>query len=138
MARVAWAIIANGTYNNPNNQLVIDNPLPMIGLETFPNNYSFSIAFSLIELYDSRDYNLNIFIGNDNGVKIVEANINLIHEYDRAQANDIYVSDINLNNVRFPSPGLYHLKLTLDAADDPFTIYFLVREVAPQNGSREI
>lgn len=48
-------------------------------------------------------------------------------------AKDIYVSDINLSNLRFPSPGLHHMKLSLDRGAEPFTVYFLVREVKRQN-----
>ncbi|MFA7745093.1 DUF6941 family protein [Salinicoccus roseus] len=135
MAKIAWAVISSGTFNNPNNQMVIDNPLPLIKLDNFPNNFSFSLAFSIIELNESREYKLKIVIGNDSGDELLSGDLNINHEFDKTNINDVFVSDINVSNLKFPKPGLHHVELTLDDSKDQFRIYFLVRKVGDTNVS---
>lgn len=134
MARVAWATISTGTYNNPNNQLVIDNPLSLIKLEAFPSFFTFNLSFSVVEMNESKNYLMEIEIGEEGGDKIVDANLNIDHQFDSNNPLDVFTSDATISNIRFPHEGLYYVKITVDNTSYDHTIYFVVRLMGEENG----
>lgn len=133
MARVAWATISTGTYNNPNNQLVIDNPLSLIKLEAFPSLFTFNLSFSVIEMNESKHYVMDIEIGEEGGEKIVNADLNIDHQYDSSNPLDVFTSDATISNIRFPHEGLYYVKINVDNSSVDHTIYFIVRKAGEEN-----
>lgn len=64
MAQIAWIMPTARVLNNENNRMVLDTPLTQIVLEIVPNNFTFDIAFGIIDLDVSKQNDLNIVIEN--------------------------------------------------------------------------
>ncbi|MCE5011344.1 DUF6941 family protein [Staphylococcus warneri] len=123
MAKVAWIAPVTRALNNEYGDLVLDTPLTQLALEAFPNNYSFSIAFGIIDLDPNIQNKINLRIGleQDNTTEVIfnvdiQMENNLDREYQEFLSNKKveYESNINLSNFRFEKPGLYYIELSID------------------------
>ena len=123
MAKVAWIAPVTRALNNEYGDLVLDTPLTQLALEAFPNNYSFSIAFGIIDLDPNIQNKINLRIGleQDNTTEVIfnvdiQMENNLDREYQEFLGNKKveYESNINLSNFRFEKPGLYYIELSID------------------------
>lgn len=74
MTNIDWIITSNRVFNNPSNNLLIDEPITSISLFNVPSQYTFTISFGIsnIDLNDVQTINLRI--GNlDTEKEIVNA-----------------------------------------------------------------
>ncbi|AUJ52973.1 hypothetical protein B2G94_09950 [Staphylococcus hominis subsp. hominis] len=134
MAKISWLVPIMRALNNEDGELVLDTPLTQLALEAFPNNYTFSIAFGIIDLNPNILNEMKLRIGierqDNTEYEIFNANIqmesNLNKEYKEFLVGKTveYNSNINLNNFRFAEPGLYFIELTID--NNPTKINFRV------------
>lgn len=129
MARVSWATISTGVFANQDNSMVIENPLSIIKLESIPSLFTFYLAFSVIEMNETREYVMNVEVGKEDGEKIVDVSLNIDHVYDENNPLDVFMSDATLSNVRFAEEGVYYAKINVDNSSNPHIIYFIVRKV---------
>lgn len=127
MAQVSWALITTNVYNNPNNQPVLDFPLPAIDLHNVPNNFSFSVAFALIGLNESKRYILKIQMYEpDEKQPLLEGEIGIDHKYNEDENNSSFFSDVNMQNFQFNKFGVHKIIFSIDELQS-HTIYFDVR-----------
>lgn len=94
MAKVAWIAPVTRALNNEYGDLVLDTPLTQLALEAFPNNYSFSIAFGIIDLDPNIQNKINLRIGleQDNTTEVIfnvdiQMENNLDREYQEFLSN---------------------------------------------------
>lgn len=129
MARVSWATISSGVFANQNNSMVIENPLSVIELESVPSLFTFYLAFSVIEMNETKEYLMDVEIGKEDGEKVVNVSLKIDHVFDENNPLDVFMSDATLSNVRFAEEGIYYAKINVDNSSNPHTIYFIVRKV---------
>ncbi|WP_086428033.1 DUF6941 family protein [Staphylococcus cornubiensis] len=119
MAKIAWIVPSLGVYNNHQGDLVIEKPLSFIELETLPNNFSFNISFGIINLEDTKQYDLNFQILDPEDQIIFDINVDidhqkLIQDNTNKPFNNVFESNANFNNFKFQKEGLYTIKLSID------------------------
>lgn len=123
MAKVAWIVPVARVLNSEHGDVVLDTPLTQIALEAFPNNYSFSIAFGIIDLNPNIENTIKFKVGmekDDFRQELLDANLTLENNFGdevKELLSDHFVaydSNVNLNNVRFAEPGRYYIELTID------------------------
>lgn len=124
MAKIAWIIPTGRVLSNENNRMVLDTPLTQIILDVVPNNFTFDIAFGVIDLDISKQNDLNIVIENESTnkpEKILDSTLtiekNTAYTSDNVDEKDKYIefeSSIILNNFKFPLEGIHRITLTID------------------------
>ncbi|MBO0385602.1 hypothetical protein [Staphylococcus haemolyticus] len=124
MAQIAWIMPTARVLNNENDRMVLDTPLTQIVLDIVPNNFTFDIAFGIIDLDVSKQNDLNIVIENistDIPKKILDSTLsierNIAYKSDNVNEKDKYIefeSSIILNNFKFPLEGIHRITLTIE------------------------
>lgn len=124
MAKIAWITPTSRVLSNENNRMVLDTPLTQIVLDVVPNNFTFDIAFGVIDLDMSKQNDLNIVIENESinkPEKILDSTLtiekNTAYTSDNVDEKDKYIefeSSIILNNFKFPLEGIHRITLTID------------------------
>ncbi|AAX91603.1 ORF033 [Staphylococcus phage 71] len=131
MTNIDWIITSNRVFNNPSNNLLIDEPITSISLFNVPSQYTFTISFGIsnIDLNDVQTINLRI--GNlDTEKEIVNAPLYI----DKAKENEVknkranglvdFVSTVTLNNFLFEETGNHYI--TMKLGESIQTCYFNV------------
>lgn len=131
MTNIDWIITSNRVFNNPSNNLLIDEPITSISLFNVPSQYTFTISFGIsnIDLNDVQTINLRI--GNlDREKEIVNAPLYI----DKAKENEVknkranglvdFVSTVTLNNFLFEETGNHYI--TMKLGESTQTCYFNV------------
>ncbi|KAA1039106.1 hypothetical protein ERX35_007780 [Macrococcus equipercicus] len=129
MARVAWGAVAKGAINGSNGSIALNEPFTTIQLKNLPNNYSFQLAFGLIELEHKR-HELNIEIGHECTKDIISSG-SISFDLEPEDANkpvlgDMY-STIFLSNIEFKEAGIHYISLKI--ADSELKILLHVEKV---------
>lgn len=119
MAKIAWMIPSQGVFNNQQGGLVIEKPLSFIELEALPNNFSFNISFGIINVEETKQYDLNFQILDPEDQIIFDTHVGidhqkLIQDNTNKQINNVFESNANFNNFKFQKEGLYTIKLSID------------------------
>ncbi|HEC2174386.1 DUF6941 family protein [Staphylococcus delphini] len=119
MAKIAWMIPSQGVFNNHQGGLVIEKPLSFIELEALPNNFSFNISFGIINVEETKQYDLNFQILDPEDQIIFDTHVGidhqkLIQDNTNKQINNVFESNANFNNFKFQKEGLYTIKLSID------------------------
>lgn len=124
MAKIAWITPTSRVLSNENNRMVLDTPLTQIVLDVVPNNFTFDIAFGIIDLDMSKQNNLNIVIENESTnkpKKILDSTLtiekNIAYTSDNVNEKDKYIefeSSVILNNFKFSLEGMHRITLTID------------------------
>ncbi|MGW9775834.1 hypothetical protein ACUW50_001485 [Staphylococcus sp. 093350072-1] len=124
MAKIAWITPTSRVLSNENNRMVLDTPLTQIVLDVVPNNFTFDIAFGIIDLDMSKQNDLNIVIENESTnkpEKILDSTLtiekNIAYTSDNVNEKDKYIefeSSVILNNFKFPLEGIHRITLTID------------------------
>jgi len=124
MAKIAWITPTSRVLSNENNRMVLDTPLTQIVLDVVPNNFTFDIAFGVIDLDMSKQNDLNIVIENESTnkpEKILDSTLtiekNIAYTSDNVNEKDKYIefeSSVILNNFKFPLEGIHRITLTID------------------------
>lgn len=119
LVNIAWVVPSLGVFNNQQGDLVIEKPLSFIDLEALPNNFSFSVSFGIINLEETRQYDLNFQIIDPNQQKIFDINAKIDHQKlvqdnPDKQFNNVFESNANFNNFKFQEEGMYTIKLSID------------------------
>ncbi|MEC5378955.1 hypothetical protein VWJ19_11375, partial [Staphylococcus hominis] len=93
-------------------------------LDVVPNNFTFDIAFGVIDLDMSKQNDLNIVIENESTnkpEKILDSTLtiekNIAYTSDNVNEKDKYIefeSSVILNNFKFPLEGIHRITLTID------------------------
>lgn len=129
MPKVGWALITSAVFNNQNNQPVLDHPLATIDLFNVPNNYTFSLAFCLINLVEDRKYILKIEIFEpDNEEPLLTGEVGIDHKLMVPFDKSSFFSDLNMQNFRFNKFGEHKIVFSLDDKES-HKIYFDVRKI---------
>lgn len=124
MAKIAWITPTSRVLSNENNRMVLDTPLTQIVLDVVPNNFTFDIAFGIIDLDMSKQNSLNIVIENESTnkpEKILDSTLtiekNIAYTSDNVNEKDKYIefeSSVILNNFKFSLEGIHRITLTID------------------------
>ncbi|EIS6535458.1 hypothetical protein LN325_002238 [Staphylococcus pseudintermedius] len=122
MAKIAWIIPVERVLNNEHGDVVFDSPITQLALEAFPNNYTFSIAFGIIDLNPKIPNEIKFKMGVESNEHEVLSDLSFTIENNLSQSlmaaidNELieYSTNINLNNFRFPIPGIYFIELEID------------------------
>lgn len=124
MAKIAWITPTSRVLSNENNRMVLDTPLTQIVLDVVPNNFTFDIAFGVIDLDMSKQNDLNIVIENESTnkpEKILDSTLtiekNIAYTSDNVNEKDKYIefeSSVILNNFKFSLEGIHRITLTID------------------------
>ncbi|HEC2156561.1 TPA: hypothetical protein R1907_002296 [Staphylococcus delphini] len=94
-------------------------PLSFIELEALPNNFSFNISFGIINVEETKQYDLNFQILDPEDQIIFDTHVGidhqkLIQDNTNKQINNVFESNANFNNFKFQKEGLYTIKLSID------------------------
>lgn len=131
MANIDWIITSNRVFNNPSNNLLIDEPITSISLFNVPSQYTFTISFGISNINLNDVQTINLKIGNlDTEKEIVNAPLYI----DKAKENEVknkranglvdFVSTVTLNNFLFEETGNHYITMKLDESTQ--TCYFNV------------
>lgn len=112
-------IPSQGVFNNHQGGLVFEKPLSLIELEALPNNFSFNISFGIINVEETKQYDLNFQILDPEDQIIFDTHVGidhqkLIQDNTNKQINNVFESNANFNNFKFQKEGLYTIKLSID------------------------
>ena len=124
MAKIAWITPTSRVLSNENNRMVLDTPLTQIVLDVVQNNFTFYIAYGIIDLDMSKQNSLNIVIENESTnkpEKILDSTLtiekNIAYTSDNVNEKDKYIefeSSVILNNFKFSLEGIHRITLTID------------------------
>lgn len=124
MARVAWLIISEN--NTGGQELIIHEPISRIVLKSLDEQSSFFLTFSLIELTETRDYSIDIEIGEVHGKILLDIDSDLAFHNHGNPNFDIFTNEISISDFTFSKEGIHYVKLTVDKKHTQ-EIFFKVR-----------
>lgn len=123
-------LICSENATTKGDDLIIEQPLVSLVLDTFPNNYSFFVGFSLVQINKTitqQDYvMLSLFDQEDDEI-FSTGKINIPLPDDLDEPLDNFTANVSFNNIKFHAPGLYKMTASSSLADAK-TTYFTVRE----------
>lgn len=110
--------------------LIIENPVTIINMDILPNNYSFFVSFSIVNIQgeiNPENY-INILLETENGESVLDIRNEVPDPSDskKDEMVDSLTCSLSLNNVKFNEEGLYTLKVSSDLCDTVST-YFSLR-----------
>lgn len=117
MAKIGYFVVCEAVFGS-GNEMIIKNPYEAITPLSIPGNYSFAMAFSLLNLTKNRKYILNFKIVDPNGKEISNHKI----DFDFMPPEEIEDSissgsmTVNFNNVEFYVQGPH--KFIISVNDD--------------------
>lgn len=133
MAKISWIVPVNRVLKNENEDMVLDSPITQLGLRVLPNNYSFNIAFGIIDINISKEnivkFSMGTYIDGDKHIlictdlKLDTPKIEIDKEIIENNSVE-FDSNINVNNFDFEHEGLHFIKLEID--EDSMETYFNV------------
>lgn len=133
MAKISWIVPVNRVLKNENNDMVLDSPITQLGLRVLPNNYSFNVAFGIIDLDILKENTVKFIMGTQiDGNKhiLINTYLNLDTpmtgiDNEIIENNSVeFDSSININNFDFEHEGLHFIRLEID--DNSMESYFNV------------
>ncbi|MDL0112367.1 hypothetical protein [Mammaliicoccus sciuri] len=132
MAKISWIVPVNNVLKNDNNEMVLDTPITQLSLRILPNNYSFSIAFGIIDLDSTKENIVKFSMGKqhqDSKQTFINTDFRLNQMFVNEDLDEKYKlvefdSNININNFNFEHEGLHFIKLEIE--DDSLEVYFTV------------
>lgn len=130
MAKIANFICVTDIGKNENGDTLLLEPLTTFGLENLPNNFSFAVFFSIVDVHWTEDdkHLMDLEIKSPDGNKPIDVKgieIPITNEEGKLIA-DISAS-FSLKNTKFTSTGLHEMKLTINDGEIEASTYFVVQ-----------
>lgn len=130
MAKVGFIMFADEVFSsNPvANELMVKNPKIALTPEYIPGQFSFFVVFSLLDLREGEQYQLEIILtheeSGDEVLKNEQISFNFVKDKNNPVAEKINGSIINihLNNIVFKKEGLYKFTIKIDGEENHQTI----------------
>ncbi|WP_429969110.1 hypothetical protein [Enterococcus sp. AZ136] len=127
MPYIANLICSEGAEHNELG-LVLKQPITRVFLTNFPNNYTFFVSFSIVNVdrdIQENDY-VSIYLFNDQMESIFETDkLPIPLPEDNEESLDNFTASLLLSNVQFKNEGLYQVRVDSNLADSSST-YFTV------------
>ncbi|MCB8503836.1 hypothetical protein [Enterococcus faecalis] len=129
MAKFSNLICAEKT-DTSSGDIVIEKPVTTIIMDILPNNYSFFVSFSIVdiqgELTNESYINVSLTPEGEEPIATIEMGMPRPYDSENDEIVDSLTGNLMLNNVKFNSPGLYTLTISSDLCESAST-YFSVR-----------
>lgn len=129
MPYIANLICSESAENNELG-LVLKQPITRVLLTNFPNNYTFFVSFSIVNIdrdIQEDDYvAISIYLINDQMESIFETEkLSIPLPEDNEESSNNFTASLFLSNVQFANEGLYEVRVDSNLADSSST-YFTV------------
>lgn len=129
MPYIANLICSESAENNELG-LVLKQPITRVLLTNFPNNYTFFVSFSIVNIdrdIQEDDYvAISIYLINDQMESIFETEkLSIPLPEDNEESLNNFTASLFLSNVQFANEGLYEVRVDSNLADSSST-YFTV------------
>ncbi|MGD7021746.1 DUF6941 family protein [Rossellomorea vietnamensis] len=115
MARIGYVIVSEDVYGS-DRELIIKNPLNSISPYSLPGNFSFVIAFSIIDLIRDTSYHLTIELKDPNKKDVIQKQeLDFSYNPPPQVAEKVKSGAMNLafNNVVFKQEGIHTLTVSV-------------------------
>lgn len=132
MANIGWGLISENVMVDNDGKPLIVGPLNSITLPTFPNNYTFFVNFSVVNLEHETDHKISICVGELETNKIISDGwLSFSTEKPLPEFNGrlgTFMQNIQLANVKFESYGIHFIDIYTNTSEKKFRIQFDVIE----------
>ncbi|GBD74008.1 hypothetical protein TEHN7126_2113 [Tetragenococcus halophilus subsp. halophilus] len=131
MTKIANFICIEDFKNDENGNLNLIEPLVNVVLKNLPNNYSFGVVFSLLDisLDMKKEHSLKLELSGPEGKKLYSSgNVKVPLKDDNEENIDNLTANFKLGNVEFNEEGLHTVKITIDDEEElSESTYFVVK-----------
>ncbi|HBI2078009.1 TPA: hypothetical protein I0H43_RS14135 [Enterococcus faecalis] len=127
MVKIANLVCSESTNAKPDG-LILENPVAKIMLDSLPNNYSFFVTFSIVDLcgdVTTDDY-VHISLKSSQEIEIFNSKVQLPtpEDLDVPLDNNL-TGNFLLNNIKFSSTGLYTLEVSSNLCESARTYFYV-------------
>lgn len=129
MTKISNFICIKELTNGENEEIVLREPMTNLVLDVLPNNFSFFVLFSIIDIdWDiEKSHYLELSLINSEGKALFDSNkIEIPLNNSERHDVDNLTANFSLNNVKFISEGLHKVELHID--DMEAETYFVVKK----------